>query len=315
MLTFHYRSRQRDEEIANELDKYEENGTLANRWNGPMERETRSANRRAANHSKGKAREKLMDEYQSLAAELDIIDQNKKQSLDRDKAIDIQLREIQIGGSSSPGLMAERDRLRSERKQGQDRRREWMSQKREIKVKIDAMKDAPVKLGRVHGNRPRSSPIILDDNGPRMSPSIEDWASSVRSDAPPQDGTQPGTSNENEPTSSPNEQKHTPIEHDLCILAQGDFPLASTSTSANTEVPFVDISNCAISPARAHDLLPADDSNSRATYFPLEEFDKTTAGNGFQGFDFTPLLQPDAIRAALDDEDLRVRINSFLCNY
>lgn len=141
------------------MDRYEESGVLSNRWNGPLERETRSAHRRAASHAKGKAKDKATTEYQALTAEADNLDQNKRLSLEREKLIAERLKEIKNQGCSLPEQISERTHLRKECDVGRENRRECVSQKKDIKARLEAMKDGPFKIGRTRGHRPSTSTI------------------------------------------------------------------------------------------------------------------------------------------------------------
>ena len=63
----------------------EQNGVLANRWNGPIEREHRSEMRHAWSQEKNQTCQECLLQHDTLAAELETISIQHGESIDIDK--------------------------------------------------------------------------------------------------------------------------------------------------------------------------------------------------------------------------------------
>jgi hypothetical protein len=91
------RSRSRDEAIADKLEALEAQGVYINKWNGPLHRERRSANRRASNRIKFREQNEATDKYEALEAELLSLSNQRKESLAWSKITKTRLESLGMG--------------------------------------------------------------------------------------------------------------------------------------------------------------------------------------------------------------------------
>lgn len=256
---------------------YKQIGSLSNHWNGPQEREAHSTHHQSANHAKGMVKDKFHAEYHTISAEADDLDQKKKVLLEREELIKLCLDDIKANKHISPELTQEQEHLKTKCAKGKSDHQEWSSQKKELKAKIEAMKDSPIKLGCVHGNQPTVMMLLIENNIPLPS-----------GDASSSDNIIPSVDDPDDMSSDPDIPY--PFDNIPLQLSPSSDTLDVSSSQSAISKPVV---NCHFN----SQILPSHVADPALVY-------NFQAG----GFDITA----DDIQAALGDDELLAQINLFM---
>jgi hypothetical protein len=208
-----------DEKIADRLDQYELNHcALANRWNGPLERDKKSASRRQSTQVKMKEIDLSRKKFEDLEKKSLDLNTKRIKSLERSKEIKARLEEIRNEltlyskiSTIATNLKQERVKLNCENSQEITNRKAWVLEDANTKQEMQELKNNELKNVRVYNSRANSVA-----SSSRLGNSTT---------------TTPAGSPEKQPPASP---QHQPMD---IIYEDFDIPLALASTSGFNDHP------------------------------------------------------------------------------
>jgi hypothetical protein len=146
--------------MATELEVMEGAGILRDRWNGPAKRERHSAQRKAWKHAKETKRADQLSQYDKLMEELTSGNFQRKESLDRTKRLEDEIKEIRktSGMSLSSDLRSKVQELQEKCSQEKQMRRDWNSCRQKIENTLQSLKGGGLNGTRLNGRRPTERP-------------------------------------------------------------------------------------------------------------------------------------------------------------
>ncbi|KAJ7796304.1 hypothetical protein B0H14DRAFT_3158095 [Mycena olivaceomarginata] len=136
------RAQERDNIIAAELNRLDQNGVMRHRFNGSAEREKLSAQRKVWNMRKTAARNNHITGYEELKAE-------RENGLLENKG---------IARARGHPPSAELNEVRTEIEQENSGRREWVLCRAELDRQINELRSGPLAGTRINGRRPTERP-------------------------------------------------------------------------------------------------------------------------------------------------------------
>ena len=169
--SFFLSARELDERVANELEAMEQNGVLANRWNGPTKREHRSEKRHAWSQEKNQTRQERLSLHDTLTADLETVSIRHAESIEIDKALQEKIKSLR--SHQDIGSKQEIKMLQKQIESEKEKRRALKIEKTGIKKTMQELKDSGLNGSRINGRRPTfSNPVPTADN-PAPQPDIE----------------------------------------------------------------------------------------------------------------------------------------------
>jgi hypothetical protein len=150
--------------MATEFEVMEGAGILRDRWNGPAKRERHSAQRKAWKHAKETKRADQLSQYDKLMEELTSGNFQRKESLDRTKRLEDEIKEIRktSGMSLSSDLRSKVQELQEKCSQEKQIRRDWNSCRQKIESTLQSLKGGGLSGTRVNGRRPTKRPSDMN---------------------------------------------------------------------------------------------------------------------------------------------------------
>jgi len=142
--------------MATELEVMEGAGILCDRWNGPAKRECLSAQRKAWKHTKETKRADQLSQYDKLMEELTSGNFQRKESLDRTKRLEDEIKEIRktSGMSLSSDLRSKVQELQEKCSQEKQMRRDWNSCRQKIESALQSLKGGELSGAHLNTRRP-----------------------------------------------------------------------------------------------------------------------------------------------------------------
>jgi hypothetical protein len=167
----HYdlRARDRDNIIAEELDRISRIGVMPHQWNGVTEREKLSSQRSSSSHRKKGIRDNQLEAYEKLIQERTAGINQNGESLKREATLKTETKALraQLRDERCPDLKEKLSEMITEIERGKQGRRDWALQKKILDGEIQVLKDGGLSGVRVNGRRQTSQQV---DNGePSMS--------------------------------------------------------------------------------------------------------------------------------------------------
>jgi hypothetical protein len=146
--------------MATEFEVMEGAGILRDHWNGPAKRERHSAQRKAWKHAKETKRADQLSQYDKLMEELTSGNFQRKESLDRTKRLEDEIKEIRktSGMSLSSDLRSKVQELQEKCSQEKQMRRDWNSCRQKIEITLQSLKGGELSGTRLNGRRPTERP-------------------------------------------------------------------------------------------------------------------------------------------------------------
>jgi chromosome segregation ATPase len=138
---------------------------MRHRWNGSSEREKLSAQRQQWKIRKAVVRRDQLTGYDSLKAERDSGNQEHKESVEREKTIQMQIKSLQGDlklDRRRTDLQEQINSLRRDVDEEKSLRREWTIRRTAIDVEIGQLKKGPLSGARILGRRPAERPSRVD---------------------------------------------------------------------------------------------------------------------------------------------------------
>jgi hypothetical protein len=150
--------------MAMEFEIMEGAGILRDRWNGPAKRERHSAQRKAWKHAKETKRADQFSRYDKLMEELTSGNLQRKESLDRTKHLEDEIKEIRKNsGMSLPSdLRSKVQELQEKCSHELQIRRDWSSRRQKIESTLQTLKGGELSGARLNGRRPIERPSNLN---------------------------------------------------------------------------------------------------------------------------------------------------------
>jgi hypothetical protein len=173
-------ARHADNEKAKYFDLVDKVVPLRNQFNGLVDRERKSANRRAAKSRKKQQLRETIEEYQALETESEWLKAERAASLDRKKEVSGRLSEIKerLALGHEADLALEKQHLLDEQHHGISMRKQWADRRAAIAAMQQTLKDGPLKGVRLNGGRPDTASESSKENlVPFRLPSTSDMES------------------------------------------------------------------------------------------------------------------------------------------
>ncbi|KAJ6613714.1 hypothetical protein B0H10DRAFT_1951234 [Mycena sp. CBHHK59/15] len=155
------RAQERDNIIAGELNRLDQNGVMRHRFNRSAEREKLSAQRKVWNMRKTAARNDHITGYEELKAERENGLLENKASLEREGTLQAQVKSlwdaIQLDKRRTD-LKEQLNEVRTEIEQEKSGRREWVLRRAELDRQINELRSGPLAGTRINGRHPTERP-------------------------------------------------------------------------------------------------------------------------------------------------------------
>lgn len=155
------RAQERDNIIAAELNRLDQNGVMRHRFNGSAEREKLSAQRKVRNMRKTAARNDHITGYEELKTERENGLLENKASLEREGTLQAQVKSLRDAiqlDKRRTDLKEELNEVRTEIEQEKSGRREWVLRRAELDRQINELRSGPLAGTRINGRRPAERP-------------------------------------------------------------------------------------------------------------------------------------------------------------
>jgi ATP-dependent Lon protease len=146
-----------DKRVANELEAMEQNGVLANRWNGPIKREHCSEQCQAWSWDKNQTHQERLTQHDSLAADLEKVSIRHVESIDIKKTLQGKIKAHCSESHKDITLKQEIKILQKQIKSEKEKRCALKIERAGIKKMIQELKDSGLNGSRINGRRPTSS--------------------------------------------------------------------------------------------------------------------------------------------------------------
>jgi hypothetical protein len=159
-------ARHADNEKAKYFDLVDKGVPLRNQFNGLVDRERKSANRRAAKSRKKQQLRETIEEYQALETESEWLKAERAASLDRKKEVSRRLSEIKerLALGHEADLALEKQHLLDEQHHGISMCKQWADRRAAIAAMQQTLKDGPLKGVRLNGGRPDTASESSKEN-------------------------------------------------------------------------------------------------------------------------------------------------------
>ncbi|KAJ6608982.1 hypothetical protein B0H10DRAFT_1814675, partial [Mycena sp. CBHHK59/15] len=161
LLTGIMQAQERDNIIAAELNRLDQNGVMRHRFNGSAEREKLSAQRKVWNMRKTAARNDHITGYEELKAERENGLLENKASLEREGTLQAQVKSLRDAiqlDKRRTDLKEQLNEVRTEIEQEKSGRREWVLRRAELDRQINELRSGPLAGTRINGRRPTERP-------------------------------------------------------------------------------------------------------------------------------------------------------------
>jgi hypothetical protein len=138
---------------------------MRHRWNGSSEREKLAAQRQQWKIRKSAVRRDQLTSYDSLKAERESGNQEHKESVEREKSLQLQIKSLQGDlklDKRRTDLQEQINSLRRDVEEEKSLRREWIIRRTAIDVEIGKLKKGPLAGARIQGRRPAERPSGVD---------------------------------------------------------------------------------------------------------------------------------------------------------